>query len=160
MAQTIYQQALNEARKKAKAAAGNAISNVTLPQGNPAGQGTQGAANTPAANSSPQAAMQRKIDAANSMFAASTGQAAPTSTQGGRTAEGKYRLGDGSTYDTLQEAANANAGANDWEITEVDGETLYDGKPLHNGTGVLAGKGNKGKITSSPISGTYVYDAA
>ncbi len=85
---------------------------------------------------------------------------APEQTQGGRTADGKYRLGDGSAYDTLQGAINANAGSNDWEITEADGETLYDGKPLHSGTGVLAAKGNGGKITSSPTSGTYVYDAA
>ncbi len=103
--------------------------------------------------------MQRKIDAANSMFAASTGQAAPTSTQGGRTADGKYRLADGSTYDTLQEAANANAGSNDYVISEENGETLYDGKPLHNGTGVLAAKGDGGKIRSIPGYGSYVRDA-
>lgn len=189
--QTIYQQYLDTAKKKAMGLANNAISNVTLPQGNPAGQG---AANTSAANVTPQGAIQNGVNAATSQFAAGTntgavatnngasgspqsamqgkvnsalnqfyasapGKTAPTSTLGGRTADGKYRLADGSTYDTLQGAINANAGANAYVISEENGETLYDGKPLHNGTGVLAAKGDGGKITSGPMFGTRVRDA-
>lgn len=182
MATTIYKQYLDEARKKVPKLASNAVSNVTLPQGNPAGQGAANtsAANTgavatnngPAANAGAVATNYGPTALGDAVWAVKNdsgavttnyrpvGAAAPTSTQGGRTSDGKYRLGDGSTYDTLQDAINANAGSNDYVISEVDGETLYDGKPLYNGTGVLAAKGDGGKIRSYPGYGTSARDAA
>lgn len=73
---------------------------------------------------------------------------APTSTLGGRTEDGKYRLSDGRTFDTLQEAVDANAGGN--------GNTA--GKPMTNGTGFLAKEGRTGKITYG-LWGERVTDA-
>lgn len=97
--------------------------------------------------------------------AADTTAAAPTSTQGGRMEDGSFRLGDGSTYDSLQGAIDANAAKtrakNQYEITTGEnGETLYGGKPLTKGTGFLAQKGDAGNITSSHFFGTHVTDAA